>query len=363
MKGRLWIYLIFSITIGLLFSFGALEFTRAQASIEAGPSSPQETETIAVGFVPNEIGIGDLGFNWLSYQGLLRAESELGVTGTVYTTTSSADYEPFLQQCADDGNDLCIAVGFEFSDAIQNVAILEPEIKFGIIDVSYDIYPINLRGMVFATEQVGYLAGTLAGLMSESNVIGSIGGMDIPPVTTFIDGYTNGAQCVDPEVNVLIEYANNFGDPDLGASIAQDMIALGADVIFPVAGGTGFGALLTTTQSGFWGIGVDTDQYITLFDDGSVDGADKMLTSAMKRMDNAVFDTISDVISDTFTSGTELYDLAVDGVALAPFHEAEAEIPLSVQNMLFSIEQRIIKGTIDVNGYCGSMIYLPMISH
>jgi basic membrane protein A len=318
---------------------------------------------VAVGFVPDEAGVSDNGFNELSYQGLLRAESEMGVIGSVYTPTHSGEYEPKLQQCVDEGNDLCIAGGWLLTDATSNVANANLGTSFSIVDTSFESYPDNLRGMLFAADESGYLAGTLAGLMTESDVIGTIGGMEIPPVELFTEGYRNGAQCANPAVDVLVEYAGDFGNYELGAEMAQNMIAQGADAIFGVGGSTGIGAVITATQSDVWGIGVDTDFYINVFNNGAVEGADKLLSSAMKRIDNAVFATISDVISGTFTSGDLLYDLSKDGVGLAPFHETDPYVSQSVRDALDDVTQGIIDGSIDVNTPCGgAYIYLPVVT-
>ena len=122
--------------------------------------------TVSVGLVTDENTLADQGWNWTSYQGLLRAESELGVVGKVYTSTSAADYEPNLQQCVNDGNNLCISVGFLMANATWNMAQANSTVDFAIVDYAYsEAYPDNLRGMDFAVNETGYLAGTLAGLM------------------------------------------------------------------------------------------------------------------------------------------------------------------------------------------------------
>lgn len=323
--------------------------------------TPAGAGSVAAGLVTDVGGVNDMGFNWLSYQGLLRAQSELGVAGTVYTSTSPADYEPNLQQCVADGNDLCISVGFFTEDAIWKVAAANPDTRFAIVDVSRETYPDNLRGMTFAADELGYLAGTLAGLMTQSDVVGSVAGMQIPPVEAFVEPYRRAAQCANPDVTTIITYTGTFADPDLGAQVAQEMIAQGADVVFGVGGAMGNGAVLTAAQSGVWGIGIDVDQYLTTFMSGTVAGSDRLLSSAMKHLDNAVFDTIADVASGTFTSGTVLYDLAADGIGLAPFHEADALVPQSVRDELKRVEQGVIGGTIDVNALCPTLIYLPVV--
>ncbi len=220
------------------------------------------------------------------------------------------------------------------------------------MDFEFTEYHDNLRGMIFAGDEVGYLAGMLAGMMTQSNAVGSVAGMQIPPVTAFTEPYSNAAKCANPGVTVYVTYTGTFVDPDLGAQVAQEMISKGTDVVFGVGGRTGTGGIMTATQSAVWGIGVDTDQYVTAFEDGAVDGAEYLLTSAMKRLDNAVFETISDMVYGTFTAGTVLYGLDVDGVALAPYHDAADSVPMTVQGRIERLKQDIIAGDVDVWGAC-----------
>ncbi len=354
------VFLIVALGLTTVTVAGVLLGLRLQAS--AGSDvAPARPNSIGVGLVPDKAGLGDMAFNWLSYQGLLRAESELGVTGTVYTSTNDAEYGPNLQQCVDDGNALCISVGFLTAEAIEMAATANPTVSFGLVDVELEGYPANLRSMLFRSDQAGYLAGSLAGLMSESDVVGAVGGMEIPPVMEFTDPYRQGALCSNSSATVIVTYTNNFGDPLVGAQAAQALMAQGADVIFGVGGNMGNGAVVTATQSGAWGIGVDVDVYYTVFMSGTVPGSDKLLSSAMKRLDNAVYHTIADVISGTVTSGTYTYDLAEDGVGLAPFHEADPAVPDSVRGKLAQVEQGLIDGVINTNGPCPSYVYLPAV--
>jgi basic membrane lipoprotein Med (substrate-binding protein (PBP1-ABC) superfamily) len=244
--------------------------------------------------------------------------------------------------------------------ATSSTAKASPTVDFAIVDYSWDAYLDNLRGITFAEDEAGYLAGTLAGLMTQADVVGAVGGMPIPVVVRFVEGYRNGAQCMNPEITVLISYTTSFVDPDQGAQVAQAMIGHRADVIFGAGGPTGSGGVLTATQSGVWGIGVDVDEYTTLFMSGTVAGSDKLLSSAMKRVDNAVFSTISDVVHTAFTSGTVKYDLVQQGVGLAPFHETDPSVPQSVRDTLAQVEQDIIQGMIDVNKTCRNRSYLPV---
>ncbi len=331
------IYIFTELAIGLLAIVGLLIGFKS-TSVQAAP--------VNVGIILN----GDMtenSLNWQGVQGLLRAETEFGVVGTVYTSTDPTEIISDSLQCALDLNDLCIGVGFMTTEAISISASVHTATIFVNIDGMYLSYPLNLRAVSFASEDAAYMAGTLAALMSQSEILGDLGGMVIPPVTAFTEGFKNGAQCADPGITTIISYTNNFNDPVMGAQFAQGMITRGADVVFAAAGGTGDGAIITTTQSGVWAIGVDTDQYITLFDSGTVTGSNYLLTSAMKHYDNAVFNTISDVVSSAFTPGNVIYGLAASGVGLAPFHETEEFIPLGVRTWLELVSHAISDGRIE----------------
>ena len=321
--------------------------------------TPARAEPIGVGLVTNIGGVNSTPFDWLSYQGLLRAESELGVAGTVYTSTSDGDYGPNLDQCVTDDNDLCITPGFAHAAATLNAATTYTGTDFAIVDMGYEEFPENLRGIMFAADEAGYLAGTLAGLMSQSDVVGSVAGVEFAPVQVWVEPYRRAAQCANPDVTTLITYTGSFVDSDLGAETAQEMIGQGADVVFGVGGPMGSGAVVTATQSGAWGIGVDIDEYMTTFGSGAVAGSDMLLTSGIKKIDNAVFNTIADVVAGTFTSGEVQYGLVDDGVGLAPYHEAEEAVPQSVRDTLERVKQGLIRGTIDPQGGCPAFIYLP----
>jgi basic membrane protein A and related proteins len=324
---------------------------------------PVRADGEKIGLITDSPILADGGFNEMANDGLLRAKTDLVIVETVYLSIDQQSIEDNLAQCVSDGNALCITVGYLAEEATRNAALANPETKFAILDMSYDDYPQNLQGAVFASEQAAYLAGTLAGKMTESDVLGMIGGMDIPPVNVFLCGFEQGVIDINPEATILLTYTDGFTNPALGAAVAQDMLDEGADVIFPAAGPTGHGALLTATQTGAWAVGVDSDQYLTVFAGGTVTGADHLLTSAMKRLDNAVFQIISETVSGNFVSGTVVYDLAVEGVDLAPYHEADAAIPPDAKAAVEAARDGLLDGSIDPLRSCRSFnIYLPQLN-
>lgn len=328
----------------------------------AAQKMPVRADPVGVGLVTESSSVDGSTWDQLSYQGLVRAESDLGVVGTVYTATSSADYGPNLDKCVLDGNELCISVGFLTHEAISETAALYPGTNFAIVDLPIYPHHQNLRSINFQVDEPSYLAGALAGMMTQSDVLGLIGGMEIPGVTIFIDGFMQGALCANPDVTQMITYTNNFGDPALGAGVARDMIQQGADLIFPPAGPTGNGAILTATQSSVWAVGLDTDQYETLFMSGAITGSEYLLTSVVKKIDNGVYLTIADQVNGTFTPGFVDYGLADDGVGLAPFHDAEPAIPAEYKGRLAILEQGIISGTVDISSGCPSQVFLPFLN-
>jgi len=358
MKGRAFLICLMCLVAGLSLSAAVVGAAQIQGSDAIDAPTPP---ILQIGLVTDENGVdGDIASN-LCYQGLLKAESDFGVTGTLYTPTGSSEYDAVLKQCVDDGNVLCIASSWSLRESTANAAMDNPTVNFAAIDLVYDSYPDNLRGVIFAHDEAGYLAGVLAGHMTGSDIVGDLGGMPIPAVDEFVYGYRNGVQCANGPARVLIDYAWDFVSPALGAEMAQTMIKEGADVIFAPAGPTGAGAVLTATQSGVWGIGVDFDYYYTVFDSGAVSGTDRLLSSALKRFDNGVYETISDMVYGTFVSGTVRYGLEVDGVGLAPFHDTEPFVPQSVRDALEKTRLGIISGAIDLDDGCREIVFTPVI--
>lgn len=283
-------------------------------------TTAETEEPIRVGLVTDIGGLNDRGFNSLANQGLERAASELGAEIRVLESKSDADYIPNLSTLADEGYDLIISVGFLMGEATHTAAEEYPDTSFAIIDNAYGGEGCeetntcelpNLQGLLFKEQETGYLAGYLAGLVTESNTISSVGGLEIPPVVRFIAGYQKGAADSNPDVETLNGYSQDFVDQAKCKELALDQIAEGSDVVFQVAGGCGLGALDAAQQEGVWGIGVDADQAFL---------GEHVLTSALKRVDEAVFQTIQAVADDAFAGGSvTLFGLAEEGVGLGEF--------------------------------------------
>lgn len=309
--------------------------------------------------------IDDAAWGQMAYTGLNRAWADWGFTKAVYIATGNPiNYNAAVSACVSAGNNLCIAVGFGFYDSLNSAASSNPGKKFAIVDYDVpDSAPNNLRGIRFREKEVGYLAGVLAAKMTTSHKVGVIGGIPVPPVVNFTTGYRNGAQCTDNSINVMEEYSNDFGNPSHGAQIAEGMINNGAEVIFAAAGSTGNGAILYAAQNGMYAIGVDSDQYYNLFGGGSVDGSGNLLTSAMKRVDNAVYMTIDDFLHSSDPWGDEQeYGLEQEGVGLASYHETYDDVPTLVKQYVEDVATKIIAGQIHVDDPCAISVWYMYFS-
>jgi basic membrane protein A len=259
--------------------------------------------------------LNDHGFNQLAYEGLQRAEHRLGVQGRVYQSASAQDYIPNLARAAQQGAALVISVGFDQADAIATAAKKFPKTHFAIIDVDQSTLrgkPKNVEGLIFSEQQVGYLAGYLAGLMEKSDgggaTVGSVGGEKQPPVDRYIAGYRAGARKADPGVRLLNAYSQDWVDQAKCKIDALNQIAAGAGIVFQVAGACGLGVIDAAKEKGVWAIGVDADQSYL---------GPQVLTSAMKRVDTSVFATVRQVLDGRFRGGTNaLFSLENNGVGL-----------------------------------------------
>jgi basic membrane protein A and related proteins len=311
-----------------------------EAATTGGGGGATETsggEAIKVGLVTDIGGLNDRGFNSLANKGLEDAKAQLGVEGRVLESKSDADYIPNLSEFGDQGYDLIISVGFLMTDATTQAAKAYPDTTFAIVDSAFDPALDNAQGLLFKEQETGCLVGAMAGLTTKSNNITWVGGQQIPPVDRFIAGYQFCAEKVNPDVKVSGSYSQDFVDQAKCKEIALDQIAKGSDVVFQVAGGCGLGALDAAKQKSVWGIGVDADQ--------SFLGA-HILTSAVKRVDVAVFKTIEAVQTGAaIGGGVTTFGLAEDGVGLGT---VSPDVPQDVLDKVDELKQQILDGSLQV---------------
>ncbi len=237
-------------------------------------------------------------------------------------------------------------------DAIAEASGKYPDTKFAIVDFYYDPAKAaaddnqNVRSLLFTEDQAGYMAGALAASMTKSGTIAAVGGMEIPPVQKFLKGYEAGAKSINANVAVKTVYIDSFVDRARGAEASNRFMSEGADVIFGAGGQTGSGGIQAAAEAGAYVIDVDQDEYVTTFQNGGAPGADKIISSAMKRVDQAVFLTIKDVVDGKFTNGVAMYNTANAGIGLAPYHKADGTIPAEVKTKLAGIFKGLSDGSI-----------------
>jgi basic membrane protein A len=293
-----------------------------------------------VGLSTDTGGLNDRSFNHLAYLGLQRAASELGVQTRVVTSKSPSDYVPNLTALAKQGFNLVIGVGFTEIQAVATVAKAFPKTHFAIVDVSNadEGNLKNVEGLLFKEQEAGYLAGYAAGLAAQARggtAVSSVGGQKQPPVDRYIAGYQAGAKAAFPAVKLLNGYSQDFSNQAKCKEVALNQIAGGSVVVFQVAGGCGLGALDAAKGAGVWGVGVDADQgYLGSY----------VLTSALKRVDTAVFNSIKDAKDGKFPGGTDaVYGIKDDGVGIGKF---SPKAPKGVEAKVAAVKAQILSGKI-----------------
>jgi basic membrane protein A len=322
------------------------------AGCSGARGAAQGTAGFRTGLVTDVGKIDDRSFNQSVWEGVQQAQREVpGVTETKYIeTTDPKDYDKNIAQFADAGYDVIVTVGFALSDATYQAAKRYKNIRFiGVEQVlardeKHPEWPLpNLIGMTFEDDKAGFLAGALAGLMTRSGTVGAVLATDaVPPVYRFGEGYRAGARYANPAVNVIVAYHNDVGldrtftDPEWGKTTAHSQADRGADIIFGAGGKTGNGALIGTVERGRWAIGVDADQYYTV-----PEAQRGLLSSALKLLTPATAHLVRAAKEGTFPSG--LYS---GEVALAPFHDLDAQVSADVKARLAEIHRGLDNGTV-----------------
>ena len=314
----------------------------AEQPAESGTDSPGGTDKqYFVAMVTDIGGVNDNSFNQSAWEGLQAFGAEYGVKVDYLQSQSDADYVPNLTQFVRNGADLTWGIGFLMADAVRQVAEQNPDAKLAIIDETVDAP--NVASVTFKEHEGSFLVGVVAGLMTKTNKIGFVGGMEIPVIKRFEAGFTAGVKAANPEAEVIIDYTGAFDAPDQGKASAATLYNNGADIIFHAAGATGDGVFNEGSErkkagADVWVIGVDKDQSITF-------GHEITLTSMMKRVDRAVAKISADLVNGRFTPGSVVLGLADNGVGLP---ESNPNLPDDVLAKVKEYEQKIISGEIVV---------------
>ena len=300
-------------TIKKLLSLGII--LSITSSVLVGCSSSEgdsnKSDTLKVTMIADLGGINDQSFNQSAWEGLQRAEKELGVEVNVIESKQVSDYEANVETAIDEDSDLVIGIGFQMDAAIKNAAESYPEQKFAIIDHAFEEQPSNVNSIMFNAQEASYLVGLIAAKISETGKVGFIGGTKVPIIESFEYGFLSGVESVGNGVKVLRQYADTYADAAKGKAIAKQMHKNDADIIFTAAGSTGSGAIEAARENNKKAIGVDMDQNFV--------APENVITSAIKRVDNVVYNTVKDLKEGNFKGGeVSVFGLKEDGVGIAP---------------------------------------------
>ena len=325
----------------MLLAMLAMVVLTACGSKKEAAEAPKTTEAkpLKVGIVLSIGGLGDKSFNDSAYRGLEMAKNDLGIEFKYVEPASPSEDEGYLREYAEAGYDLVIATGFLMKDATEKVAKDFPDVKFALID-EVSALP-NVASLLFAEDQGSFLVGALAAMMSKTGNVGFVGGMEIPLIQKFQKGYEMGAKYVNKDAKVGVLYtsgSNPFNDPVRGKENALSLIKQGADVVYHAAGGTGVGVIEAAKESKVFAIGVDSNQ------DGLAQGT--VLTSMIKNVDIAVYNTIKAVKEGTFKAGEQRLGVAEGGVGTTDFEFTKDIIGAENIAKLEQIRKDIIDGKI-----------------
>ena len=321
------------------------------SSSEPAQSNPDFKACI----VSDSGGFNDKSFNQTSYAGLQNAADQLGIETGEVESNAPSEFADNINAMVQENCDSITTVGFLLGDATLAAAKKNPKVDFSIVDFAYEKAPNNLKGLVFNTAEPSFLAGYLAAGMSESGIVGTLGGAQIPSVTAFMDGFQMGIEKYNEDEGTDVQligwdketqkgtFTNDFESKTKGQSAASEMITQGADIIFPVAGPAGLGALQAAQDADVKAIWVDTDGCVS-----AAEYCDVLLTSVMKGMDVAVQEAITASLEGNFSNEVYTGTLENEGVGLAPYNEFEGEIPAELDEKIQELKQQIIDGELEV---------------
>ena len=318
-------------------SEGDTEEASSEEETEAETEEDIDGTGFKIGMVTDVGGVNDGSFNQSAWEGLQRAAEAFGCEVKYIESKGDADFAPNIETFLDEDYDLIICTGYVMADAVREAAELNPDQKFAIVDDSSNADLDNVTCMMFEQEQASYLVGLAAGYTTESNIVGFVIGQANETMNTFGYGYLAGVLDANPDATILQYNANNFGDASTGKTAVNTMVTKGADVVFHAAGGTGLGVIDGCKENGIWAIGVDSDQ--------SSLAPETILTSALKRVDNACYDAAKQTILGTIEGGVATYDLAAGGVDIAPTTDNLSD---EVLEKIEKAKEDIIAGDLEV---------------
>jgi basic membrane protein A len=351
------------IRVVALSGAAALALAACGSAPSAGSSSSASTSSYKACMVSDKGGFDDKSFNQSGYEGLKKAATDLGIQIKTVESKQDSDYTPNVDSLISEKCNLIIGVGYLLEPAIHKAAQANPDISFALVDSSFqdaDYKPVtiaNAKPILFDTAQAAYLAGYVAAGVSTTKTVGTFGGMQIPSVTIFMDGFADGVAKYNADNSASVKvlgwdkdkqtgsFTGTFDDQSTGQVQGQTLLDQGADVIMPVAGPVGLGtiAAIKSANSGAMFVGVDQDWALS-----NPDGASITLTSVIKEIGQAVYDTVKSGADGTFTADPYVGTLKNGGLGLAPFHDLASKVPADLSTKVDALKQDIVDGKITV---------------
>jgi basic membrane protein A len=323
----------------------------------AAPTTQPQASDVLVCQVTDTGGIDDKSFNATAWKGVTDAIDAFGIEGKFLESQNQTDYETNINAFLEEDCDLIVTVGFLLGDATLAAAQANPDQKFAIVDFAYEEDLPNVAQLVFATDQAAFLAGYVAAGTTQTGTVGTFGGLNIPTVTIFMNGFAYGVRYYNDQNGTDVQvlgwnpdtqeglFTGNFESTEDGRTQGLNLMDEGADIVMPVAGPVGLGTAAAVQERGdAWIVGVDTDWTVSASEYTPI-----VLTSVLKNMDVAVYNQIESVINDTFQPGIVTGTLENNGVDIAPFHDNEDAVPQEVKDVLPDLKDAIISGDIQVS--------------
>lgn len=308
-------------------------------STKSSEGNSTTSSDIKIGMVADLGGINDESFNQSAWEGLQQAEKDFGIEIKVIESKQASEYIPNMESLLDEDVDMVIGVGYTMKEDIQKQAENYPDKQFVLIDETYDTIPENVTPILFRENEAAYLTGLIAGKMTKTNNVGFIGGIQTPVVSRFEYGYKAGVKEANEKTNVNVQYAGTFADAAKGKSIANQMYGNGSDIILSAAGGTGLGAIESAKEQNKYAIGVDRDQ--------SDLAPENVLTSALKKVNVGVYDTVKEFVEGKLKGGQEkVYGLKEDGVGIP--ETTKNLVPQDIIDYVNAMIEKVKSGEIKV---------------
>lgn len=364
MKKKLYSAMALAVAASLSLAACGSAPEKASSDSSAGAKDAGSSDYIAC-MVSDEGGFDDQSFNQSGKEGLDKAESELGVKTIAVESNDAKDYPTNVQSLIDQHCNLIIGVGFNLATDMGEAAKANPDVDFALIDSTFadkDNNPVeldNTKPLIFNTAEAAYLAGYAAAGTTQTGKVATYGGLAIPTVQIFMEGFAKGVAKYNEDNGKAVQvlgwdpanpeggsFVGNFSDTPKGQQLTEQFLSQGADIVLPVAGPVGLGTLAAVEAAGSDANGivwVDADGY------NSTKGGKYMVTSIVKEIGTAVYDTVKEGSEGNFSAEPFIGTLKNDGVSIAPFHDWDSKVPADVKTKIDELKQQIIDGSLDVS--------------